>query len=55
MNKQFQGSKKKARRKEFELRQHTKKFKQAQRLVKDKLLQSGDIELMALAMGVKLK
>ena len=55
MNKQFQGSKKKARRVGHEARKRKRLLKATERSVHNALMATGDLELMATAMGVKLK
>jgi hypothetical protein len=55
MRKQFQGSKKKARKKAYFERETKRAGKRFDRLMYDKAMKSGNIEEMAKAMGVKLK
>ena len=55
MNKQFQGSKKKARQHDYEGRKRKRLLEVTKGKVHNALMSTGDLELMALAMGVKLK
>ena len=55
MNKQFQGSKKKARQEGYEARKRKRLLKATEEKAHNALMSTGDLELMALAMGVKLK
>lgn len=55
MNKQFQGSKKKARRVGYEARKRKRLLEVTKGICHSALLNTGDLELMVKAMGVKLK
>jgi len=55
MNKQFQGSKKKSRRKQFAERESKRRQDRLRSLKYTEAVNSGNIEEMANAMGIKLK
>ena len=55
MNKQFQGSKKKGRKKKWFEREAKRAGQRLDRIACDKAMESGGIEEMAKVMGIKLR